>query len=101
LLNFSLEAVRRIGGHVGSEHGFENTMRRLDEAVGGRWWRGHFARGVTDRAVETVVTRFGDRLADDSSMNLVSVPVRRGAEAEAAVSPAVRNPKPVRPVELR
>jgi three-Cys-motif partner protein len=78
LLNFSLEAVRRIGGHVGSEHGFENTMRRLDEAVGGRWWRGHFARGVTDRAVETVVTRFGARLADDSNMDLVSVPVRRG-----------------------
>jgi three-Cys-motif partner protein len=77
LLNFSLEAVRRIGGHVGSEHGFENTMRRLDEAVGGRWWRGHFARGVTDRGVETVVARFGDRLARDSSMNLVSVPVRR------------------------
>jgi three-Cys-motif partner protein len=77
LLNFSLEAVRRIGGHVGSEHGSENTMRRLDEAVGGRWWRGHFARGVTDHGVETVVTRFGNRLARDSNMDLVFVPVRR------------------------
>ena len=86
LLNFSLEAVRRIGGHVGSERGFENTMRRLDEAVGGRWWRGHFARGVTDRAVETVVTRFGDRLARDGSMDLVSVPVRRGRSRSRCIT---------------
>lgn len=34
LLNFSLEAVRRIGGHVGSERGSETTMRRLDVALG-------------------------------------------------------------------
>jgi hypothetical protein len=77
LLNFSLEAVRRIGGLVGSEYGSEKSMRRLDEAVGGDWWRRHFALGVTDTAVETVVTRFGERLMADSGMDIVSVPVRR------------------------
>ena len=35
LLNFSLEAVRRIGGHVGSPHGNERTMHRLD--LSGEW----------------------------------------------------------------
>jgi hypothetical protein len=77
LLNFSLEAVRRIGGHVGSELGFEKSMRRLDQAVGGDWWRRHFALGVTDAAVETVVTRFRERLTGDSGMDIVPVPVRR------------------------
>jgi three-Cys-motif partner protein len=77
LLNFSLEAVRRIGGQVGSEYGSEKSMRRLDEAVGGDWWRRHFPLGVTDTAVETVVTRFGERLMADSGMEIVSVPVRR------------------------
>jgi three-Cys-motif partner protein len=77
LLNFSLEAVRRIGGHVGSEHGFEKSMERLDQAVGGGWWRRHFALGVTDAAVETVVTRFRERLTADSGMEIVPIPVRR------------------------
>jgi three-Cys-motif partner protein len=77
LLNFSLDAVRRIGGHVGSEQGFEKSMGRLDEAVGGGWWRRHFVLGVTDAAVETLVTRFRERLTADSGMEIVSVPVRR------------------------
>ena len=78
LLNFSLDAVRRIGGHVGSEHGFEKSMGRLDQAVGGGWWRRYFvSRGVTDTAVESVVTRFGERLLADSGMEIVPVPVRR------------------------
>jgi three-Cys-motif partner protein len=77
LLNFSLDAVRRIGGHVGSELGFEQSMRRLDLAVGGGWWRRHFALGGTDAAVEAVVSRFRERLTGDSGMEMVSVPVRR------------------------
>jgi three-Cys-motif partner protein len=78
LLNFSLEAVRRIAGHVGSQRGYEATRARLDEALGGEWWRGYFsAGGVTDEAVEAVVSRFVEQLADDSDMDIVSVPVRR------------------------
>lgn len=77
LLNFSLEAVRRIGGHVGSERGFENTRLRLDEAVGGHWWREYFARGVSEDAVAAVVSRFVQALGNDSDMDIVPVPVRR------------------------
>jgi three-Cys-motif partner protein len=77
LLNFSLDAVRRIGGHLGSEHGSEATLGRLDVALGGDWWRERFAGGVSDDAVAAVVTTFGERLASDSAMDLVSVPVAR------------------------
>jgi three-Cys-motif partner protein len=77
LVNFSLEAVRRIGGHVGSERGFEATMRRLDEAVGGGWWREHFTAGVSGDAVAAVVSSFVEALGHDSGMDIVVVPVRR------------------------
>jgi three-Cys-motif partner protein len=38
LLNFSLEAVRRIGGHVNSDTPDEKTMVLLDNALDGGWW---------------------------------------------------------------
>jgi three-Cys-motif partner protein len=77
LLNFSLEAVRRIGGHVRSPHGNEATMHRLDLAVNGAWWRALFTTGVTDEAVAEVVERFSTSLGNDTGMDIVSVPVAR------------------------
>jgi three-Cys-motif partner protein len=77
LLNLSLEAVRRIAGHVGSEKGSEATMRRLDAALGSNSWRGAFAGGVTSQSVEVIVSDLRVRLARDTGMNVVSVPVRR------------------------
>ena len=77
LLNFSLEAVRRIGGHVRSPHGNETTMHRLDLALNCDWWRGLFTAGVTDEAVQEVVARFTSSLGKDTGMNIVSVPVSR------------------------
>jgi three-Cys-motif partner protein len=78
LLNFSLEAVRRIGGHVASPTPNENTMRRLDDALGGSWWREHVRRGVTDDAVSAVVDGFKDRLSRAAGMDVFTVPVLRG-----------------------
>jgi three-Cys-motif partner protein len=77
LLNFSLEAVRRIGGHVMSPMGNETTMARLDATVGGRWWRQQFDGGVTDEAVTAVVQQFCARLGADTGMMITAVPVRR------------------------
>jgi three-Cys-motif partner protein len=77
LLNFSLDAVRRIGGHAGSARGLEATQRRLDEAVGGSWWRALVSDGVTPEAVAAISTTFCQQLSRDSGMELVSVPVRR------------------------
>ena len=75
LLNFSLEAVRRIGGHVRSPHGTERSMHRLDRAVNGDWWRDLLKSGVTDKAVEQVVAQFTADLSRDTNMYIVSVPV--------------------------
>jgi three-Cys-motif partner protein len=77
LLNFSLDGVRRIGGHVSSVRGSATTMRRLDDVLGGQWWRQHFIGGVTDEAVDAIVDGFTTRVAGDVAMNIVSVPVRR------------------------
>lgn len=50
LMNFSMMAVRRLGGHVRSPLGNERTLERFDAVVGGRWWREYFA--VDDPAVD-------------------------------------------------
>lgn len=78
LLNFSLEAVRRIGGHVTSPTPNENTMARLDEALDGSWWRDHFRNGVADGAVTKIVNGFMERLGRVARMHIVAIPVRRG-----------------------
>jgi hypothetical protein len=77
LLNFSLDAVRRIGGQVRSPKGQEASLERLDETLGSASWRDHFAAGVSDEAVAAVVTAFAVRLRDDTGMQLISVPVKR------------------------
>jgi three-Cys-motif partner protein len=77
LLNFSLEAVRRIAGHVTSSKSREKTMARLDEALGGNWWRDLVSQGVTDLAVEEIVDGFMERLGGAVNMSLFAIPVRR------------------------
>lgn len=78
LLNFSLEAVRRIGGHVNSETPTEKSMARLDAALGGEWWRDVIREhGVTDDAVREIVDGFIKRLAKATKMRIVACPVSR------------------------
>lgn len=77
LLNFSLEAVRRIAGHVSSPTPNERTMARLDEALGGGWWRDLVRQGVSDRAVNEIVTGFRERLESATGMQTFAIPVRR------------------------
>lgn len=77
LINFSLEAVRRIGGHVISKAPNEATMKNLDLSLGGNWWRNYFAYGLTDEAVDGVVQEFAERLSRETRMTLIGIPVRR------------------------
>jgi three-Cys-motif partner protein len=77
LLNFSLEAVRRIAGHVMSPTPNENSMARLDDVLGGDWWRSLVKKGVTDQAVDEIVKGFMDRLAQATAMQTFAIPVRR------------------------
>lgn len=76
-LNFSLEAVRRIAGHVTSPTPNLKTMARLDEALGGDWWRELVEHGVTDSAVERIVSGFMERLGRAAGMRTLAIPVRR------------------------
>jgi len=77
LLNFSLEAVRRIAGHVTSPTPNEKTMARLDEALGGDWWRDLVRRRGADQAVDEIVRGFMERLGQAAKMDIFAMPVRR------------------------
>lgn len=77
MLNFSMLALRRIGGHVSSRTPSEATMKTLDTSLGGRWWRPYFAAGVTNEAVESVLDEFGGRLERATGMSLIAIPVKR------------------------
>jgi three-Cys-motif partner protein len=77
LLNFSLEAVRRIAGHVTSPTPSEKAMARLDQALGGDWWRNLVRQGVNDRAVEEIVDGFMGRLCRAVHMDIFAEHARR------------------------
>jgi three-Cys-motif partner protein len=77
LLNFSLDAVRRIAGHMTSATPNETTMVRLDEALGGIWWRDLVRHGVSDQAVNEIVTGFVELLGRATRMQIFAIPVRR------------------------
>ncbi|KLL95267.1 hypothetical protein NJ76_28245 [Rhodococcus sp. IITR03] len=77
LLNFSIEAVRRIGGHIASENGSVKTIATLDRALGGTWWHNYFEHGVTTESVNSVVAEYMKRLGARTNCHVVSIPVHR------------------------
>ncbi|CAA0096134.1 Uncharacterised protein [Mycolicibacterium vanbaalenii] len=77
MLNFSMLALRRLGGHVTSATPNEASMKTLDTALGGDWWRAYFKDGVNDEAVDSVLAEFGRRLEEDTGMTLIAIPVHR------------------------
>ncbi|MEU0969213.1 three-Cys-motif partner protein TcmP [Streptomyces sp. NPDC005917] len=46
LMNFSMMAVWRLGGHVRSPNGNERSLQRFDDVCGGTWWRKYFAEAA-------------------------------------------------------
>jgi three-Cys-motif partner protein len=77
LLNFSLEAVRRIAGHVTSPKPNKKSMARLDEVLGGSWWRELVRHGVADQSVDEIVKGFMEHLGRATGMRTLAIPVRR------------------------
>ncbi|MFL3871242.1 three-Cys-motif partner protein TcmP [Streptomyces griseobrunneus] len=83
LMNFSMMAVWRLGGHVRSPKGNEKSLQRFDDVCGGTWWREYFADAVSSRArdgaaedaIEEVAAEYARRLADRTGMMVQSVPV--------------------------
>ncbi|UKZ05340.1 three-Cys-motif partner protein TcmP [Streptomyces viridifaciens] len=83
LLNFSMMAVRRIGGNSHSAKGNERTNERLDEVCGGRWWRDFFADGYTGDADDKVAAEYSRLLGERTGMSTVSVPVTNAPNRKA------------------
>jgi three-Cys-motif partner protein len=76
LMNFSMMAVQRLGGHVRSPKGNERSLERFDEVCGGAWWREYFAAGRPGQdAAEAVAAEYKRRLALRTDMFVQSVPV--------------------------
>lgn len=80
LLNFSAEALRRIGGLVPLTPSPTSiaTLDRMDKTVGGEWWR-DFYKGKFDKelAETNVVDGYTERLGKSGKMYTHAVPVRR------------------------
>lgn len=91
LMNFSMMAVWRLGGHERSPKGNENALRRFDEVCGGPWWREHFADAAAsaDReaaagdAIETAAAEYSRRLTTRTGMRVQSVGVSHGPRKRA------------------
>jgi len=79
LMNFSMMAVRRLGGHVRSPKGNERSLERFDAVCGGPWWREYFADDADDQedAAEAVAAEYARRLHQLTGMFVQSVPVAK------------------------
>ncbi|MFE7951564.1 three-Cys-motif partner protein TcmP [Streptomyces sp. NPDC057426] len=91
LMNFSMMAVWRLGGHVRSPKGNEKSLQRFDEVCGGTWWREYFADAVASRdkdgvgedAIEAVAAEYARRLERHTGMLVQSVPVSHSPRKRA------------------
>jgi len=91
LMNFSMMAVWRLGGHIRSPKGNEKSLQRFDDVCGGTWWREYFADAVASRdkdgaaedAIEAVAAEYARRLAQRTGMLVQSVPVSHSPRKRA------------------
>ncbi|MEU5757121.1 three-Cys-motif partner protein TcmP [Streptomyces sp. NPDC047829] len=83
LMNFSMMAVWRLGGHVRSPRGNERSLQRFDDVCGGTWWREYFAEaaaprakeGAAEDAIEAVAAEYSRLLEERTGMFVQSVAV--------------------------
>ncbi|GGU61146.1 hypothetical protein GCM10010274_57460 [Streptomyces lavendofoliae] len=91
LMNFSMMAVWRLGGHVRSPKGNEKSLQRFDDVCGGTWWREYFADAVASRdkdgaaedAIEAVAAEYARLLERRTGMLVQSVPVSHSPRRRA------------------
>jgi three-Cys-motif partner protein len=91
LMNFSMMAVWRLGGHVRSPKGNEKSLQRFDDVCGGTWWRDYFADAVASRnkdgaaedAIEAVAAEYARRLKRRTGMLVQSVQVSHSPRKRA------------------
>jgi three-Cys-motif partner protein len=80
LLNFSANAVRRIGGLLTADKEHKNTsgtLAAMDAACGGPWWRDEFLTSADNtEAVERIVSGFTKRVCKSTHSGAWTVAVR-------------------------
>lgn len=78
LLNFSAEAVRRIGGQVPNPEKFSTTLERMDSFVGDDSWRVYYSGKIDkDAAEHAVVSDYISRLGAQIGMTTFAVAAKR------------------------
>lgn len=102
LLNFSLEAVRRVGPFVRKPEGTPNRaalLETMDTWLGGDWWHPHMA-GVnpadpeaTNNAANAIAHEYGRRLSLAAQCGVATVPMRRSAAEKPLFSLMLFHPK--------
>ena len=94
LLNYNIEAIRRIGGHLSTPDrpGAEKSLQRVDASLGGTWWRSVFQENrqkdpekSAARAADAVTSAFHQMVQQDTGRRAVTVPIRRSSTAREAL----------------
>ena len=83
-MNFSYEAVRRIGGVVRTEKVYaakDGQIDSLDRALGGDWWQ-ELAHDQTDGWVEQVLDGYARRIGEATGCNFVTAEVADSLDAQ-------------------
>ncbi|WP_181435357.1 three-Cys-motif partner protein TcmP [Curtobacterium sp. MCBD17_013] len=95
LLNFSLQALRRMGARIWEEDGASGrraTLDRVDAWLGGQWWRQHFLAPEVgalpkperaNAAAEQVARAHRQMIAKATGCISYAVPIRRNANDKA------------------
>lgn|GEM_PF-5691372 len=104
LLNFTIEGVWRIGGHLRAG-GTGPAISRADDFLGGSWWHEPFrlarigaestgSRAPAAKAAHTVAEKYNQMIAAETGYSVLSVPVRRtpGSEPFFQLSLIYRHP---------
>ncbi|MEO7261604.1 MAG: three-Cys-motif partner protein TcmP [Jatrophihabitantaceae bacterium] len=90
LINFSAEAVRRIGGRlkepVGAQ-GREATLDRMDKVCGGDWWRAIYTASKSpEEAAECIANEYFQRLITATGAGGWVIPVKNAEHQQAKYS---------------
>ncbi len=105
LLNFSVETLRRAGARIHEELGApgrEATLTKMDNWLGGDWWREHFSDPGTvedtDSAyepAERITDEYARMVCREARTNVFPVAIRRAASHKPLFRLMLFHPKPL------